>query len=63
MTLAHELGHNIGLVHSGVDLADTGTSEEEYGDASCVMGHGELDFVLHTLYCMIRAHIVMVGAR
>lgn len=48
MTLAHELGHNIGLVHSGVDLADTGTSEEEYGDASCVMGHGELDFVLHS---------------
>lgn len=37
-TLAHELGHNIGLHHASTDVLDDRTSIGEYGDASDVMG-------------------------
>ena len=40
ITLAHELGHNLGLLHSGTDFKDIGSTTTEYGDESCVMGHG-----------------------
>ena len=36
--LTHELGHNLGLGHSGVDANDDGVVEDEYGDKSGVMG-------------------------
>lgn len=37
--LAHELGHNLGMGHSSTDWNNNGTIDDEYGDASCVMGN------------------------
>jgi hypothetical protein len=37
-TLAHELAHNLGQHHAAVDRDDDGGVEDEYGDASCIMG-------------------------
>ncbi len=39
---AHELGHNLGLLHASTDSDDNGTVDAEYGDSSCVMGAGPL---------------------
>jgi hypothetical protein len=36
--LAHELGHNIGLMHARIDPDNDGTSECEYCDRSDIMG-------------------------
>lgn len=36
--MAHELGHNLGLQHAATDLDNNGTTDDEYGDGSCVMG-------------------------
>jgi len=37
-TLAHELGHNLGVWHSATDSNNDGIQENEYGDNSDVMG-------------------------
>ncbi len=37
-TIAHELGHNLGLGHASADTTDTGANVQEYGDPSDVMG-------------------------
>lgn len=37
-TLAHELGHNLGVWHSALDYTNDGVQESEYGDNSDVMG-------------------------
>ena len=37
-TIAHELGHNLGLGHASADSTDTGANVQEYGDPSDVMG-------------------------
>ena len=37
-TLAHELGHNLGLWHAGTDAGDDGGEDTSYGDKSCFMG-------------------------
>lgn len=37
-TMAHELGHNLGLGHASTDSDDDGFQEAEYGDQSCTMG-------------------------
>eukprot|EP00041_Stephanoeca_diplocostata_P017262 m.344272 g.344272 ORF g.344272 m.344272 type:complete len:873 (+) comp20644_c0_seq1:123-2741(+) len=37
-TLAHELGHNLGVWHSAVDGNNDGVQDSEYGDNSDVMG-------------------------
>lgn len=37
-TLAHELGHNLGVWHSGLDSDNDGVQDSEYGDNSDVMG-------------------------
>ena len=37
-TIAHELGHNLGLGHASADFTDTGANVQEYGDPSDVMG-------------------------
>ena len=36
--LAHELGHNLGVLHASDDVDDDGVQETEYGDPTCVMG-------------------------
>jgi Gametolysin peptidase M11 len=38
--LAHELGHNIGLLHARTDANNDGTSDCEYCDTSDIMGYG-----------------------
>lgn len=38
-TLAHELGHNLGMDHASTDTNNDGTVELEYGDGSCFMGN------------------------
>lgn len=38
-TLAHEIGHNFGKHHAGIDLRNTGATTEEYGDRSSTMGY------------------------
>lgn len=37
-TLAHELGHNLGVWHSATDYNNDGVEDAEYGDNSDVMG-------------------------
>jgi hypothetical protein len=37
---AHELGHNLGMHHSGTDQNNDGTINDEYGDTSDFMGYG-----------------------
>eukprot|EP00041_Stephanoeca_diplocostata_P005073 m.55904 g.55904 ORF g.55904 m.55904 type:complete len:895 (-) comp15553_c0_seq3:179-2863(-) len=39
MTLFHELGHTLGLHHSGLDTNDDGVAEDLYGDGTSIMGH------------------------
>lgn len=41
MTLAHELGHNLGMWHSASDLNNDGIQDAEYGDNSCIMGNAK----------------------
>ncbi len=38
-TYAHELGHNLGMLHSSTDTDDDGKVDDEYGDYTCVMGN------------------------
>ena len=35
---SHELGHNLGMKHSGLDSDNNGSAENDYGDFSGVMG-------------------------
>lgn len=37
-TMAHELGHNLGLGHSGQDYNSDSIIDDQYGDSSCIMG-------------------------
>jgi hypothetical protein len=37
---AHELGHNLGMHHSGTDQNNDGTVNDEYADTSDFMGYG-----------------------
>jgi len=37
-TLAHEIGHNLGWRHAGLDTEDDGQQNSEYGDVSGIMG-------------------------
>ena len=39
LTMAHELGHNLGMHHAATDLNNDGINDNEYGDYSCVMGN------------------------
>jgi PA14 domain/Gametolysin peptidase M11 len=39
LVYTHELGHNLGMHHSGTDTNDDGALESEYGDGSCPMGN------------------------
>lgn len=41
-TIAHEIGHNLGLWHSFSDSNNDGLQEYDYGDLSCIMGGGLL---------------------
>lgn len=36
--IAHELGHNLGLLHAATDPDNDGFINSEYGDSSCLMG-------------------------
>jgi len=39
MVYAHELGHNLNLLHASVDSNNDGISDSEYGDLSGIMGN------------------------
>jgi hypothetical protein len=41
MTVAHELGHNLGVWHASSDTNNDGTQDNEYGDNSCLMGNAK----------------------
>jgi hypothetical protein len=41
---SHQLGHNIGMDHSAVDLNNDGTTDAKYGDAACIMGVGDYQY-------------------
>ncbi|TAL61080.1 MAG: hypothetical protein EPN84_08560 [Legionella sp.] len=41
----HEIGHNLGMHHSATDTNNDGVPESEYGDAACIMGTGDFQYL------------------